>query len=160
MEFRSPAFQPVGLPIRTEFRVGWMAEGWAPFRPRADQEEDLRDRRRASAGGSNASKGGCRDQGSERRSAFETAPAQEPPRDERRGSRPGQGQHHGHPAKYRFQRRSSTDAAPPLILISTSDVTAVVSGLISTVAIPAARANSTGAAMYSKRLLVPTLKTT
>src|SRR5208337_2987882 len=75
-------------------------------------------------------------------------------------SRPGQGQHHGHPAKYRFQRRSSTDAAPPLILTSTSDVTAVVSGLISTVAIPAARANSTGAAMYSKRLLVPTLKTT
>ena len=37
-EFRSPAFQPVGLPIRTEFRVGWMAEGRAPFRPRVDQE--------------------------------------------------------------------------------------------------------------------------
>ena len=68
--------------------------------------------------------------------------------------------HHGHPTKYRSQRRSSTDAARPLILTSTSDVTAVVSGLISTVAIPAARANSTGAAMYSKRLLVPTLKTT
>jgi len=87
MEFRSPAFQPVGLPIRTEFRVGWMAEGRAPFRPRADQEEDLRDRGRASAGGSNASKGGGRDQGSERRSAIETAPAKEPPRDERRAVR-------------------------------------------------------------------------
>jgi len=84
-EFRSPAFQPVGLPIRTEFRVGWMAEGRAPFRPRAD-------------GGSQRPGGvpqpaaptprreGAATRGA-RRSALEAAPAKEPPRDERRAVR-------------------------------------------------------------------------
>jgi hypothetical protein len=50
-------------------------------------------------------------------------------------------------ARYCCQSRSSTSAAPPAILTSTSDVTAVDAGLISTVGIPDSRASSTSAAM-------------
>ena len=52
-----------------------------------------------------------------------------------------------HRERYCCQIRSSASAAPPTILRSTRRVTAVDSGLISTVGIPASRALSTGAAM-------------
>src|SRR5271166_2718256 len=151
-----PELSPPLEPCPNSGSGGWQRPGAvpAPGRPGGSQGPGACLSRRLKR-----LEGGCRDQGGAR-STLAAAPAKEPLRDKRRGSCPGRDHHHGHPTKYRSQRRSSTDAAPPLILTSTSDVTAVVSGLISTVAIPAARANSTGAAMYSKRLLVPTLKIT